>query len=278
MSAGAGTRESQGQAPASKKDWREMIGARAPHDNLRFEELARRYNFRTNSDRRRVFARLLIKECEQREKPVRVLDVGCGRGIGRIRAYQEALRPHVDEYWGIEPDTDVTPMEGLFDRFQHALMEDADLPENHFDVVYSFMVMEHVADPDAFMQAVQRVLKPGGVYIFMTPNGGHYFTIFAETLHKLKLDEAMLRILKPGMVEKYHYPVAYKFNKVRDIDATAARLGFEAPEYAFIEPDGPRDYMRGPLILLFHLLAWKRQVIKNPRCLLDLTCRMTKKA
>lgn len=94
-------------------DWRcETIYAgerftapQAPHDDLSFKELARRYNFEQTSVDQRVFARLIIKECQTvraaHASNVCVLDVGCGRGIARRAEYQWAIRPHVDEYWGL---------------------------------------------------------------------------------------------------------------------------------------------------------------------------------
>ena len=59
-------------------------------------------------------------------------------------------------------------------------METADLPENYFDLAYSYMVMEHVADPVGFLKALVKCLQPGGVYVFLTPNKRHYFTITAS--------------------------------------------------------------------------------------------------
>ena len=157
-------------------------------------------------------------------------------------------------------------------------METAELPENHFDVAYSFMVMEHVADPDAYMAAVQRVLKPGGVYFFVTPNGGHYFTLIAGTMHKLKIDEWVLRLVQgKTAVEDYHYPVQYKFNTARQIDRVCDRVGGLETDLVYMEAEGPRSYMKGPLILLFHLLAWKRRVIKSKRALLTIVGRTTRK-
>lgn len=104
-----------------------------PHDSMSFEELAAAYNFERTSMHRTMFARLIVRECQRRGGPVggsgplRVLDVGCGRGIGREVALHHAIRPHVGDYWGIEPDEEVTPEAGLFDHFQHALMETATL-------------------------------------------------------------------------------------------------------------------------------------------------------
>lgn len=247
-----------------------------PHDDLDFEELAQRYNYRLTSDNRRVFARLVIKQCQKLQSPVRTLDVGCGRGIGRRVEYQWAIRPHADEFWGLEPDSTREPDDELFDRHEHALMENADLPNDYFDVSYSFMVMEHVVNPEQFMQAMMDCLKPGGTYLFITPNKRHYFTRIASALHTLHLDEAVLRIIKRGSVEDYHYPVQYRFNDERRIDACARRIGFQKPEYAYVESDGPRGYFPGPLRLIYEALCLKRKIIQQPRALVSLLCRITK--
>jgi len=39
-----------------------------------------------------------------------------------------------------------------------------------FDVVSSFQVIEHLRDPEPFLQQVQCVLRPGGEFILTTPN------------------------------------------------------------------------------------------------------------
>lgn len=138
--------------------------------------------------------------------------------------------------------------------------------------------MEHVADPDGFMRAVARCLKPGGSFMFATPNGGHYFTIAAKAVHRLKIDELVLRLVRGGKEEEYHYPVQYLFNTERAIDACARRTGFSTPEYAYIEYQGPGGYMRGPLKPLYHLLRLKRRVVRRPKSLLCMIGRITKAA
>ena len=265
-----------GQDSVERARDRTVAEPQQPHDDLRFEELARAYNYQLTSDNKRVFARLVIKECQGHPSSVRVLDVGCGRGIGRHPEYQWAIRPHADEFWGLDPDSTRTPTDGLFDRHEHAMMETADLPANYFDLSYSFMVMEHVADPEQFMQAMMNCLKPGGVYLFITPNKRHYFTRIATALHALHLDEAVLRMIKRGDVEEYHYPVQYRFNDERCIDDCARQIGFEKPEYAYVESEGPRGYFPGPLRLIYHVLSLKRKIIQHPGSLAGLICRMTK--
>ena len=154
-------------------------------------------------------------------------------------------------------------------------MENALSPENSIDVAYSFLVMEHIENPEAFMQSLFRCLKPGGVYYFVTPNGKHYFTRIARLLRVLHLSELVLRMIRPPEeIEKYHFPVQYLFNDVDSIGEMVARLGFFPPQFAFLEKIGAPDYFPGPTKVLFHLLALKRQLIKNPDCLLTMIGRI----
>lgn len=190
--------------------------------------------------------------------------------------YTEAMRTGIDEFWGIEPDEEVTPREGLFDHFQHALMETADLPESYFDLSYSFMVMEHVANPAGFLRAAFRCLRPGGVHLFMTPNAGHYFTITASLLHRLKVDELALHLLKRGAEESYHYPVQYRCNSRRQVERAAVEAGFSSVKVAYLEAEGPTGYMKGPLKLAYHALRVKRRFVKHKGCLLTLAARLEK--
>lgn len=272
----AATRSPVGRAMT--EEFQRTLAPTRPNDDLSFDELEKRYNFRLTSDRRGVIARLLHREFErirtERPGPVRVLDIGCGRGIGRNAGYTRAIGANIDEFWGIEPDQSAAPPEGVFDHTLHAPMESADLPESYFDVCYSVMVMEHVADPEAFLKAVARCLKPGGVYLFTTPNGGHYFTITASLLHRLHLDEAILRLLLGETKDDYHYPVQYKANSARRIRRLAARTGFSEARFAYVEAEGPTGYMRGPLRPLLHLLRCKRRIIHHRAALLTLIGRM----
>ena len=257
-----------------------LIAPRAPHDALDFFQLSQRYNFRKTSDRRGVFVRLIRNEIARCARPVRVLDIGCGTGIGDEVApgalYLSAIQEACQELWGVEPDPGVEAEHGLFHQFQHATLEAADLPENYFDLAFSFFVMEHVDDPRRFMERVYRCLKPGGVYLFLTPNGRHYFTRIASALHALRLDEWVLRKTVGEYVDHYHYPVRYRFNFESQVRRISQAAGFSDPHFAYLEADGPRPYFRGPTIALFHLLCLKRQLIRSRRSLLEMVGRIEK--
>ena len=111
------------------------------------------------------------------------------------------------------------------------MMETAQLPEDNFDVAYSSMVMEHLTDPEAFMKAICRCLKPGGVYLFVTPNGRNLVVRAGRGLRRIHLLEIVLRLVKgKQQVDEYHYPVQYRFNTPEVIDLITRRIGFRKPE------------------------------------------------
>lgn len=253
-----------------------LLEPRRPHDALPFDRLARSYNFRMTSDRRKVFTRVVIERLSARPAPRRGLDVGCGRGIGRRTDYVHAIRECVEdlELWGIEPDSQVRPDPAHFDRVLPTAMELADLPAESFDLAYSYMVMEHVERPAAFFGAVFECLKPGGEYLFVTPNKRHYFTRLAVLLHRLGLDEVVLRIVRPESGE-YHYPVQYLCNSEEEV-ARYGKVGFEPPRFAYLEPTGPAGYLPGALRPVFWAATLKRAWIRNPRSLVTMMALLKK--
>ena len=52
-------------------------------------------------------------------------------------------------------------------------MTNCSLPSNSFDCVVAVEVLEHVEQDADFVSNVQRVLKPGGVFLMTTPNGDY---------------------------------------------------------------------------------------------------------
>lgn len=111
----------------------------------------------------------------------RVLDLGCGRG-----RHMHAL------YWNETPLNVVgldlshgevkAALDGFFDlpppepastqRSAVVLAGDAaklPFPDNSFDRIICSEVLEHVPDPDAVLEEISRILKPGGLFIASVP-------------------------------------------------------------------------------------------------------------
>lgn len=249
--------------------------ANAPHQGFSFERLARSYNFRRTSDWPGLFVRLVVDELARLPGGPAVVDIGSGSGIGGDLERLHAIRAAAGELWGVEPDQDAQEPPGVFDAVRRSSLERAGLPAAHFDLAYSFMVMEHVDDPAAFLAALRAALKDGGTYIFATVNGRHYFARTARAARRLGVDERLLRLVrKTADVDRYHHPVRYAFNTPAVIDRYARDAGFAPPEYVFLEQDGPADYMRGPLRPALRLLQWKRSLLRRPESLLTMFVRM----
>jgi SAM-dependent methyltransferase len=100
-----------------------------------------------------------------------VLDYGCGSGwgsqcIAEIAAGVDAIDVAAD---AIAYAGEHHPHPYL----RHRVIDDnAPLPfvDAAFDVVLSFQVIEHVADVDRYLGEIRRVLEPGGIALFATPD------------------------------------------------------------------------------------------------------------
>lgn len=117
--------------------------------------------------RLRVFLDEYEKLRARLDRPLRVLDVGCGR--------QAVLAEHMntsDEYWACDiamPDEDVQMSRfELIDLNQESLL--ARLGQKRFDVIFCGEVIEHVFSPDALFVDLDQLLSPEGLLILSTPN------------------------------------------------------------------------------------------------------------
>ena len=230
---------------------------------LHFDDFERRYNYSVEFRYNAPFFRIVRTLIEKKGPDTVVLDIGCGEGIGRNRQMQRELRKVTGTYWGVEPDSDIQVEPGLFDRIEHALLEDAKLPAESVDVAYSFMVMEHVQDPDGFLKELYRVLKPGGVFVFATPNKYHFFGFVAYWTDKLGIADFILGLIHKKDTLEHHYPLAYKINTAGQIKERAADVGFKARVGYCETPASLQNYLRGPLKIIRGGLILKRRIWKQ---------------
>jgi 2-polyprenyl-3-methyl-5-hydroxy-6-metoxy-1,4-benzoquinol methylase len=93
------------------------------------------------------------------------LEVGCGPGN-----FLAMVAQHVQEVRGIEynePALELARSKGL--KVFRSL-EDLDVKKEHFDVAFSFHVLEHVADPVSFLKEMSTWVRPGGTIGLSVPN------------------------------------------------------------------------------------------------------------
>jgi len=102
-------------------------------------------------------------------KNAKVLDVGCGRGL-LLRAFQR--------YGCDVTGTEFSEGAGRFARevlklpVRVGLLRELNFPDNSFDVVVMWHVLEHVSDPRPTVAEVSRILRPGGLFLVAVPNFG----------------------------------------------------------------------------------------------------------
>ncbi len=100
----------------------------------------------------------------------RVLDAACGTGYGT-----DLLGQHAKEAVGVDlaPEAVTYAREHYQNPALQFLVGDVEhlnFPEGSFDVTVSYETLEHVPHPEAFIQELRRLLKPGGLIIISTPN------------------------------------------------------------------------------------------------------------
>lgn len=95
----------------------------------------------------------------------RLLDVGCSMG-----AFVKAALEQGFEATGIdicEPATEVGRAKGLPIACAELFSFEPGTP---FDVITMWATLEHVPDPNAFLQRIHQLLRPGGIFIASVPN------------------------------------------------------------------------------------------------------------
>lgn len=136
-------------------------------DLERQEALRRAYQARRPSYRpaTHVYAEL-VQRAGRRSPPV--LDLGCGRtGV---------LRPLVAEgvpVLGLDPDALALAAHRQLRLRASAALPHLPLPEASFGVVAMGWLLEHLERPAGGLAEVARVLRPGGLLLFLTPNLAH---------------------------------------------------------------------------------------------------------
>lgn len=132
-----------------------------------------------------------ILELEQRQSPLRLLDVGAGSG-----GIAQYFGSHISGRFSVDA-VDVTDSRETVENYSFQVVRDTTLPfpDNSFDVVISNHVIEHVGNEQAqrhHLSELRRVLKPDGVGYFAVPNRWmlvepHYKLAFLSWLpHKLR--------------------------------------------------------------------------------------------
>jgi ubiquinone/menaquinone biosynthesis C-methylase UbiE len=158
------------------------------------------------------------------------LDLGCGHQVlpGWREAEETRLVAGCKKIVGIDYDHHSLLHHRTISRRVRGDVSSLPFREDYFDLVTANMVVEHLSDPAAQFREVRRILKPGGYFIFHTPNSRGYSTALARLVPEgIK---GKLIYLLDGRQEEDVFETHYKANTSEQIADLAHETRFRLVE------------------------------------------------
>jgi len=121
--------------------------------------------FGVDLQRHRVAYRFASQLAARDPRPSRILELGSGTGYGTAELAGAA--PLVVGVDRIAPDPSAR---SAGPRFLRADLGGIPIASTSFDLIVSFQVIEHLRDPGDYLDAIARILRPGGIVVITTPN------------------------------------------------------------------------------------------------------------
>ena len=156
------------------------------------------------------------------EPSSRVLDLGCGRG-GLVEQLEHPLELVV----GVDPDVASLQEHRLVGALPLTAGLSGALPfvDGSFDMVFASWVLEHVIKPKKVLGEVGRVLRPGGAFVFITPNKRHPLIGLNRLINRFSTLQGRLVRRFYGRKTADTFPAYYRVNTSAEVRQLAADLG-----------------------------------------------------
>ena len=185
------------------------------------------------------------------------LDIGCGRRMlpeWRLTAERE-LCARAGFLVGIDLDLPSLRDNTTVTAKCYCGVPDLPFHDSSFDLVTANMVVEHLNDPARAFAAVARVLRPGGKFIFHTPNAAAYPTTIAKLVPEVA-KQGLARLLD-GRRASDVFPTHYLANTRVDIARVAELAGLAVEEMQLVSSSAVFAVV--PPLALVELI-WLRRV------------------
>lgn len=154
----------------------------------------------------------------------RWLDVGCGRGgIVELLGQNVALCAGLDPDWG-----SLRKHRADWVRLATGRIEQPPCADGSFDLITCSWVIEHLAHPAQAFAQIARLLRPGGHFIFLTPNALNY-VVWLNRLAPAQLQRALVRWLYQRQASDT-FAVYYRANTPARLDRLLRACGLRCVE------------------------------------------------
>lgn len=168
---------------------------------------------------------------------IKWLDLGCGHHLLPPWRFEQEknLIEKAGNVVGIDYDLPSLLKHKTIKTKVQAVIDFLPFKNGFFDVATANMVVEHLSNPQIQFNEVSRVLKPGGIFIFHTPNEYGYFSVARKLIPKV-LVKKMAKMLDDRESDDV-FEVHYKANTKQKIKALAEETGFEIEQIKFVSSD-----------------------------------------
>ncbi len=185
-----------------------------------------------------------------------VLDFGAGRGhqadapghVGRLCRFKGRCRKVI----GVDVDPVVLDNPHVDEAYVIGADGRTSLPDASVDVIFSYAVLEHVADPEAFVAEVRRVLKPGGWFCGWTPNKWGYVALGARLIPN-RFHARLITAVEPGgRGAQDVFTTVYRLNTRAAVRRHFGGAGFEDLSFTY---NGHPSYNFGRVTVAWFWMA-----------------------
>jgi SAM-dependent methyltransferase len=140
----------------------------------------------------------------------RILDVGCFNGY-----FLDEARKNGWDVYGVEPTAPAATYakdELKLKNVMSCTLKEANYPDNYFDVVTLYHVMEHLPIPSNVLQEITRIIKKEGLLVVEVPNCNFWMKLMKSKFRYLQPDhywyftrKTLFRILRNTGFEPFKF-------------------------------------------------------------------------
>lgn len=198
------------------------------------------------------------------------LDLGCGHQVLPFwREQQERdLVGNCGTIVGMDYDLPSLQKHRSISRRVRGDVNTLPFKDASFDLVTANMVVEHLAHPAVQFREINRILKPGGFFLFHTPNAAGYPTLLNKLAPEV-LKHKLIYLLD-GREEEDVFETHYSANTENQISSLAQASGFQVERtrmtvsdaiFALVLPLAVAELVFIRLLMTDRLKSWRTDII-----------------